>query len=64
MRGCLSFIYNLVIIALLISVVCWIFTSDFLIFDLLLMLGMIILPIVVVLIVIVGVVWFIKEFFG
>lgn len=64
MRGCLSFIYTLAIIALLISVVCWIFTSDFLIFDLLLMLGMIILPIVVVLIVIVGVVWFIKEFFG
>ena len=64
MRGCLSFIYTLAIIALLISVVCWIFTSDFLIFDLLLMLGMIILPIIVVLIVIVGVVWFIKEFFG
>ena len=64
MRGCLSFIYTLVIIAFLISVVCWIFTSDFLIFDILLMIGMIILPIIIVLIAIVLIVWIIKEFFG
>ena len=64
MRGCLSYVISIAAIALLICFVCWIFETDFLIFDILLELGLIALYIVVALVIIVIVIWVIKELFG
>lgn len=64
MRGCLSYIICITAIALLICLVCWIFATDFLIFDILLTLGLIALKVIVVLVIIVIVIWLIKELFG
>ena len=64
MRGCLSYVISIAAIALLICFVCWIFETDFLIFDTLLELGLIALYIVVALVIIVIVIWVIKELFG
>ena len=64
MRGCLSFVISIAAIALLICLVCWIFITDFLLFDILLMLGLIALQVVVALGIIVVVIWVIKELFG
>ena len=64
MRGCFSYVISIAAIALLICLVCWIFTTDFLIFDILLELGLIALYVVVALVIIVIVIWVIKELFG
>ena len=64
MRGCLSFVISIAAIALLICLVCWLFITDFLLFDILLMLGLIALQVVVALGIIVVVIWVIKELFG
>ena len=64
MRGCLSYVISIAAIALLICFVCWIFETDFLIFDILLTLGLIALKVIVALVIIVIVIWVIKEFFG
>lgn len=64
MRGCLSYVISIAAIALLICLVYWIFATDFLIFDILLMLGLIALKVIVVLVIIVIVIWVIKELFG
>ena len=64
MRGCLSYDISIAAIALLICLVCWIFATDFLIFDILLTLGLIALYVVVALVIIVIVIWVIKELFG
>ena len=64
MRGCLSYVISIAAIALLICLVSWIFETDFLIFDILLTLGLIALYIVVALVIIVIVIWVIKELFG
>lgn len=64
MRGCLSFVISIAAIAFLICLVCWIFITDFLLFDILLMLGLIALQVVVALGIIVVVIWVIKELFG
>ena len=64
MRGCLSYVISIAAIALLICIVCWMFATDFIIFDILLMLGLIALHVVVALVIIVIVIWVIKELFG
>lgn len=64
MRGCLSFVVSIIILALMVCLVCWMFITDFLIFDILLSLGLIALNIVVVLVIIIIVIWVIKELFG
>ena len=64
MRGCLSYVISIAAIALLICFVCWIFETDFLIFDILLELGLIALYVVVALVIFVIVIWVIKELFG
>ena len=62
--GCLSYIISIAALALLVCFVCWIFETDFLIFDILLTLGLTALYIVVALVIIVIVIWVIKELFG
>ena len=62
--GCLSYVISIAALALLICFVCWIFETDFLIFDILLTLGLTALYIVVALVIIVIVIWVIKELFG
>ena len=64
MRGCLSYVISIAIIALLICLVSWMFATDFIIFDILLILGLIALHVVVALVIIVIVIWVIKELFG
>ena len=64
MRGCFSYVISIAAIALLICLVCWIFATDFLIFDILLTIGLIALYIVVALVIIVSVICLIKELFG
>ena len=63
MRALISFLGTLIVIAFLICVVVWIFSTDFLIFDILLLIGIIsvivVLPVVLLLIVI----WAILEVF-
>lgn len=62
--GCLSFVISIVILALLVCVVCWIFATNFLIFDILLNIGLIALQVIVALVAIVIIIWVIKELFG
>lgn len=64
MRGCLSYVISIAAIALLICFVCWIFATDFLIFDILLELALIALRVVIALVIIVIVIWAIIELFG
>ena len=62
--GCLSYVISIAALALLVCFVCWMFETDFLIFDILLTIGLIALYIVVALVIIVIVIWVIKELFG
>ena len=64
MRGCLSYVISIAAIALLICIVCWMFATDFIIFDILLLFVFGALHIVVALVIIVIVIWLIKELFG
>jgi hypothetical protein len=64
MRGCLSYVISIAAIALLISFVCWIFATDFLIFDILFELALMALRVVIALVIIVIVIWAIIELFG
>jgi hypothetical protein len=62
--GCLSFVISLAALALLVCLIWWIFITDFLIFDILLVLGQIALYIIIAMVIIVIIVWIIKELFG
>ena len=61
--GCLSFVISLAALALLICFVCWIFITDFLIFDILLEIGLIALYVVGIMLGIIFVAYVIKELF-
>ena len=61
--GCLSFVISLAALVLLICFVCWIFITDFLIFDILLEIGLIALYAVGIMLGIIFVVYVIKELF-
>jgi hypothetical protein len=61
--GCLSFVISLAVLVLIVCLVCWMFTTDFLIFDILLTLGLIALYIIIAMVIIVIIVWIIKELF-
>ena len=63
MKVLLSFLGTLVVISLLVCVVGWIFTTDFLIFDILLVLGLFALQIVVPLVIVIIIIWVILELF-
>ena len=61
--GCLSFVISLAALALLICFICWIFITDFLIFDILLEIGLIALYVVGIMLGIIFVAYIIKELF-
>ena len=61
--GCLSFIISLAALALLVCFIWWIFITDFLIFDILLVIGQIALYVVGIMLGIIFVVYVIKELF-
>ena len=61
--GCLSFVISLAALALLVCLILWIFITDFLIFDILLVLGHIALYIIIAMVIIVILAWIIKELF-
>jgi F0F1-type ATP synthase assembly protein I len=54
----------IVTLAILVCVVVWMFETEFLIFDILFMLCLIALQIIIPLIIIIAVLWAIKELFG
>jgi hypothetical protein len=64
MRGCLSYVISIAVMALLICLVSWMFATDFIIFDILLMFVLMALYVVFALVIIVIVIWLIKELFG
>jgi hypothetical protein len=61
--GCLSFIISLAALALLVCFIWWIFITDFLIFDILLEIGLIALYVVGIMLGIIFVAYIIKELF-
>jgi hypothetical protein len=67
MRGLISFVVSIIVLALLISIVGWIFATDFFIFEILLWLAVLILQIALYvglpLLVIVGILWVLNEVF-
>ena len=62
--GCLSYVISIAALALLVCFVCWMFETDFEIFDILLDIGISALIVIAVLVAFVVVVWVIKELFG
>ena len=68
MRGLISFVVSIIVLALLISIVGWIFATDFFIFEILLWLAVLILQIALYvglpLLVIVGILWVFNEVFS
>lgn len=60
LSGCLSFV---IVVALIICVINWMFISDFIIFDILLTLGLVALQIVIVILLLIGFIYIIKELF-
>ena len=68
MKGLISFLGSIIVIALVFCVICWIFATDFFLLDILLMLGLFAIQIaiwvVVPIVIIIGVIWVIKEIFG
>lgn len=67
MRGLISFVVSIIVLALLISIVGWIFATDFFIFEILLWLAVLILQIALYvglpILVIVGILWVLNEVF-
>lgn len=61
--GCLSFVISLAALALLVCFIWWIFITDFLIFDILLEIGLIALYVVGIMLGIIFVAYVIKELF-
>lgn len=63
MKAILGFLISIVVIALLICIVGWIFVTDFLIFDIFLMLALIALRIIFWIFIISVVLWILNEIF-
>lgn len=63
MKVLISFLGTLVVISLLVCVVGWIFVTDFLIFDILLVLVLFAIQIVVPLVIVIIIIWAILELF-
>lgn len=60
----MRFLETIVVLGLVICVVVWMFDTDFLLLDILLGLGIIVLQITIPLIILIAVIWAIKELFG
>lgn len=67
MKGCLSFLLSIIVIALIICVLGWVFSTDFIIFDILLIIALFILQLAfwvfVPILVIILVIYIIQELF-
>lgn len=67
MKGCLSFLLSIIVIALIICVLGWVFSTDFIIFDILLIIALFILQLAfwvfVPILVIILVIYVIQELF-
>jgi hypothetical protein len=61
MRSLISFLATIIVLSLLVCIVGWIFTTDFLIFDILLGLALLALQIVVPLVILIIIIWVILE---
>lgn len=64
MKGIISFFIGLSVLVLVICLAGWIFSTDFFIFEILLMIALWVLPFVVGLLVLVGIVWLLNEIFS
>jgi hypothetical protein len=64
MKGIISFFVGLSVLVLVICLAGWIFSTDFFIFEILLMLALYALPFVVGFLVLVGIVWLLNEIFN
>lgn len=64
MKGIISFFVGLSVLVLVICLAGWIFSTDFFIFEILLMLALYVLPFVFGLLVLVGIVWILNEIFN
>lgn len=60
----MRFLETIVVLALVICIVVWMFETNFLLLDILLVFGLIALQIIIPLIIIIAVIWAIKELFG
>lgn len=63
MRGLISFLAAIIVIALLVCTVGWVFATDFLIFDILLGMALLALQIVIPLVILIIIIWAILELF-
>ena len=67
MRGCLSFLLSIIVIAVIICVLGWVFSTDFIIFDILLIIALFILQLAfwvfIPIILIIFIVYVIQELF-
>lgn len=63
MKVLISFLGALVVISLLVCVVGWLFVTDFLFFDILLMIAIITLQITIPLVILIIIIWAILELF-
>lgn len=63
MRGLISFLASIIVISLLVCIVGWIFTTDFLIFDIILVLALFALDIAIPIVVLILIIWVILELF-
>jgi hypothetical protein len=63
MRGCLSFLLSIIVIALIICVLGWVFSTDFFIFDILLLLGWFALKVVFWIVIVIIILWVLNEIF-
>lgn len=61
MRGLISFLATIIVLSLLVCIVGWIFTTDFLIFDILLGLALLALQIIIPIVVLIIIIWAILE---
>lgn len=64
MKAIIGFLGFLMILAILICVVGWVFSTGFLIFDILLVCALYTLPLVVGLLIIIGLLWLLNEIFN
>ena len=63
MKVLASFLATIIVISLLICMVGWVFTTDFLIFDILLMLVLFAIQITVPIVILIIIIWVILELF-
>lgn len=63
MKVLASFLAAIVVISLVICMMGWVFTTDFLIFDVLLMLALLAIQIVIPIVILIIIIWVILELF-